>query len=202
MLRSARTLGAHLAASLDGLSSLEPQLGHIERWGGHLRRRLEGGGRLLAAGNGGSAALAHHLTGELVGRYDRERAPFSALALTGDPAGVTAIGNDYGYGYGYDEAFARQVHAHGRQDDVLVALSTSGRSAKLLRAVDAAHRAGLVAWALTGPAPNPLAGRADDAVAVPCPGTPSVQEAHQVAVHLLCLAFENAAATPPARPWS
>lgn len=189
-LQHARTLGAHLAASQDGLASLVPELGRIERWGRDLRRRLEGGGRLLVAGNGGSAALAHHLTGELVGRYDRERAPFSALALSGDPAGVTAIGNDYGY----DEVFSRQVHAHGRQDDVLVALSTSGRSTNLLKAVDAARRVGLTAWALTGPAPNPLADASDDVVAVPCPDTPSVQDVHQVAVHLLCLAFENAAA--------
>jgi D-sedoheptulose 7-phosphate isomerase len=188
--QSTGSLGAHLAASQDGLASLASELERLERWGRHLRRRLEAGGRLLVAGNGGSAALAHHLAAELVGRYDRERAPFSALALTGDPASVTAIGNDYGY----DEVFARQVHAHGRQDDVLVALSTSGRSPNLLRAVDAGRRVGLTAWALTGPSPNPLFAAADDAVAVPCPDTPSVQDVHQVAVHLLCVAFENAAA--------
>ena len=102
---------------------------------------------------------------------------------------MTAIGNDYGY----DEVFARQVLAHGRQGDVLVALSTSGRSPNLLRAVDAARRLGLTAWAMTGPGPNPLAEAADDAMTVPCPDTPSVQDVHQVAVHLLCLAFENAA---------
>jgi D-sedoheptulose 7-phosphate isomerase len=188
-MQRTNALGAHLAASQDGLASLESELSRLERWGSDLRRRLESGGRLLVAGNGGSAALAHHLAAELVGRYDRERAPFSALALSGDPAALTAIGNDYGY----DEVFARQVHAHGRQDDVLLAMSTSGRSPNLLRAVDAAGRAGLAAWALTGPAPNPLAAAADDVVAVPCPDTPSVQDVHQVAVHLLCLAFENAA---------
>jgi D-sedoheptulose 7-phosphate isomerase len=188
-LQHTRSLDAHLAASQDGLASLEPQLDRIARWGQVLRHRLERGGRLLVAGNGGSAALAHHLAGEMVGRYDREREPFSALALSGDPASVTAIGNDYGY----DEVFARQVLAHGRQGDVLVALSTSGRSANLLRAVDAGRRSGLTAWAMTGPSPNPLAEAADDVVAVPCPDTPSVQDVHQVAVHLLCLAFENAA---------
>ena len=184
-----RTLGAHLAASQAGLASLAPELDRLQRWGDDLRRRLERGGRLLVAGNGGSAALGHHLSGEMVGRFDREREPFSALALSGDPAGVTAIGNDYGY----DEVFARQVHAHGRQGDVLLALSTSGRSPNLLRAVDVGRRAGLTAWALTGPAPNPLAAAVDDVVAVPCADTPSVQDVHQVAVHLLCLAFENAA---------
>ena len=188
-LQHTRTLDAHLAASQEGLASLVPELDRLQRWGDDLRRRLERGARLLVAGNGGSAALAHHVAGEMVGRFDREREPFSALALSGDPAGVTAIGNDYGY----DEVFARQVHGHGRQGDVLLALSTSGRSPNLLRAVDVGRRVGLTAWALTGPAPNPLAEAADDVVAVPCPDTPSVQDVHQVAVHLLCLAFENAA---------
>jgi D-sedoheptulose 7-phosphate isomerase len=188
-LQHTRTLDAHLAASQEGLASLAPELDRLQRWGDDLRRRLERGARLLIAGNGGSAALAHHVAGEMVGRFDRERAPFSALALSGDPAGVTAIGNDYGYA----EVFARQVHAHGRQGDVLLALSTSGRSPNLLRAVDVGRRVGMTAWALTGPAPNPLAEAVDDVVAVPCPGTPSVQDVHQVAVHLLCVAFENAA---------
>ena len=185
-----RSLHDHLAASRNGLESLVPELSRIDGWGGDLRHRLERGGRLLVAGNGGSAALAHHLAGELVGRYDRERPPFSAVALSGDPAAVTAIGNDYGY----DEVFARQVQGHGRRGDVLVALSTSGRSANLLRAVEAAEITGMTSWAMTGPAPNPLADAADDALAVPCSDTPSVQDVQQVAVHLLCLAFENAAA--------
>ncbi|HEX5367414.1 MAG TPA: SIS domain-containing protein [Acidimicrobiales bacterium] len=184
-----RSLGAHLAAAQDGLASLALELGRLGRWGADLRRRLERGHRVLAAGNGGSAALAHHLAAEMVGRFDRDRPPFSALALSGEPAGVTAIGNDYGY----EAVFARQVEAHGRPGDVLVALSTSGRSANLLAAAAAARRAGVTTWALTGPAPNPLAAAADDVVAVPCPGAPSVQDVHQVAVHLLCLAFENAA---------
>src|SRR5918994_5915687 len=179
-LQHTRSLDAHLAASQDGLASLEPQLDRIARWGQVLRRRLERGGRLLVAGNGGSAALAHHLAGEMVGRYDREREPFSALALSGDPAGLTAIGNDYGY----DQCFARQVEAHGRPGDVLLALSTSGASVNLLRAVDAARGAGVEAWAMTGPPPNPLAGAVDDALTVDCAGTPSVQDVQQVAVHL------------------
>lgn len=182
-----RSLGAHLATSRQGLDALVPELDRLARWGADLRARLEDGGRLLVAGNGGSAALAHHLAGELVGRFDRERAPFSALTLSAETAGLTAIGNDYGY----DEVFARQVAAHGRLGDVLVALSTSGRSPNLLRAVAAARARGLATWALTGPAPNPLGDLADDTLAVACAGTPSVQDVHQVAVHLLCLAFEQ-----------
>ena len=178
----------HLDESRRGLAALAGKLGQIERWGAVLRRRLEDGGRLLVAGNGGSAALGHHLAGELVGRYDRERRPFSALALSAETAGLTAIGNDYGF----DQCFARQVEAHGRPGDVLLALSTSGASVNLLRAVDAARGAGVEAWAMTGPAPNPLAGAVDDVLTVDCAGTPSVQDVQQVAVHLLCLAFELA----------
>ena len=145
---------------------------------------------MLVAGNGGSAALAHHLTGELVGRYDREREPFSALALSGDTAALTAIGNDYGY----DEVFARQVLAArppGRRVRGAVDLGTQPQPAAGVWTPPGT--VGLTAWAMTGPGPNPLADAADDAVAVPCPDTPSVQDVHQVAVHLLCLAFENAA---------
>jgi D-sedoheptulose 7-phosphate isomerase len=187
-----RTLADHLAASRRGLESLTPELARITRWGRHLRGRLEGGGRLLVAGNGGSAALGHHLVGEMVGRFDRERPPFSALALSAEPAGLTAIGNDFGY----DEVFARQVRAHGRLGDLLVALSTSGRSPNLLRAVADARAQGLTAWAMTGPAPNPLADAVDDVLAIDCPDTPSVQDVQQVAVHLLCLAFEMAEDRP------
>jgi D-sedoheptulose 7-phosphate isomerase len=183
-----RSLADHLAASRRGLASLTPELARLTRWGRDLRGRLEGGSRLLVAGNGGSAALGHHLVGEMVGRFDRERPPFSALALSAEPAGLTAIGNDYGY----DEVFARQVRAHGRLGDLLIALSTSGRSPNLLRAAVDARALGLTAWAMTGPAPNPLADAVDDVLAIECPDTPSVQDVQQVAVHLLCLAFEMA----------
>lgn len=111
-----------------------------------------------------------------------------------DSSAVTAIANDYGY----EEVFARQVRAHGRPGDVLLALSTSGRSANLLRAVAAARELGLATWCLTGPAPNPLATTCEEAVCVRADGTPAgtatIQEARQVALHLICLAFDAAAA--------
>jgi D-sedoheptulose 7-phosphate isomerase len=191
--RQLRSLGEHLAASTEGLASLAGELGRLERWGALLRVRLEQGGRLLVAGNGGSAALAHHLAGELVGRYDRERPPFSAFALCADTAGLTAIGNDYGY----DEVFARQVDAHGRPGDLLITLSTSGRSPNLLRAATSARARRLISWGVTGPAPNPLGNVVDDLLAIPCPDAPCVQDVQQVAVHLLCLAFEQAGVPTP-----
>ena len=190
-------LSAHLASSLRALWSMTPTLDRIERWGAELRGRLDDGHRLLVAGNGGSAALAQHLVGELVGRFDRERPAYSAIALTAETVGLTAIGNDYGY----DHTFARQVEAHGRDGDVFLALSTSGRSPNLLTATTAARERGLRCWAMTGPGPNPLTLRADEAVTVSTPATACVQDVQQVVVHLLCLAFELApdAADPAGR---
>jgi D-sedoheptulose 7-phosphate isomerase len=175
-----------LACSLEWIAG---EAERIDRWGSRLARVLGRDGRLLAAGNGGSAAQAQHLTGELVGRYRDDRRPYSAIPLCTDSATVTAIGNDYGA----HEVFARQVLAHGRPGDVLVALSTSGESPNVLAAVHAAARAGLTTWALTGRAPNPLAEAADEALAVPSDYTPTVQELHLVAIHLLCAAVDAAA---------
>ena len=117
------TVAEHLEQLRIGLWSLEQQAGTIEGWGRELARVFASGGRLLAAGNGGSAAEAQHLTAELVGRFEDDRQPLSALALHAETSSLTAICNDSGP----DEIFARQVEAHGRTGDVLVLLSTSGR---------------------------------------------------------------------------
>jgi D-sedoheptulose 7-phosphate isomerase len=175
----------HLNELRLALSRLEHDLDRIATWGEAIAGVLDGGGRLLAAGNGGSAAQAQHLTAELVGRYLTERRPLSAIALHADTSALTAIVNDYGAG----EGFARSVRAHGRQGDVLVALSTSGRSGNVLEAVAAARSLGISTLALTGTGPNPLASAADDAVCVDA-STPTVQEVHQVAIHLLCEAID------------
>ncbi|GGV72049.1 MULTISPECIES: D-sedoheptulose-7-phosphate isomerase [Streptomyces] len=159
-----------------------------QRWGEHLAAVLGGGGRLLAAGNGGSAAQAQHLTAELVGRYRDDRPPYSAIALHADTSSTTAIANDYGV----HEVFARQVRAHGRPGDVLMLLSTSGASANLLSAADAGRAAGLRVWALTGPAPNPLSAGSDEALCAAGSSTATVQELHLVAVHMICAAFDAA----------
>jgi|tagenome__1003787_1003787.scaffolds.fasta_scaffold20379430_2 D-sedoheptulose 7-phosphate isomerase len=176
----------HLAALQDALSDFD-ELPRLHRWGLHLAEVLGTGGRLLAAGNGGSAAHAQHLTSELVGRYRDERRPLSAICLCAESSSVTAISNDYGA----DALFARQVYAHGREGDVLVALSTSGGSPNVLEAVQAAQATGMLTWALTGRAPNPLAELADDAVCVDTPRTATVQEVHQVAIHLVCEALDS-----------
>lgn len=179
-------LEAHLDAHEQAVASLRAETAAIVRWGDVLAERLRTGARLLAAGNGGSAAEAQHLTAEIVGRFDGERRPFSALSLHAETSSVTAIGNDYGF----DEVFARQVTAHARRGDILILLSTSGRSENLLRAARAASRAGATAWALTGPRPNPLCDACDDSIALE--GTPAgVQEAQLLALHLLCRVFDE-----------
>lgn len=173
---------AALTATLDALAAESPRLAE---WGAVLADRLLDGARLLAAGNGGSAAEAQHLTAEFVGRFDGDRRAFSAIALHGDASAITAIANDYGYA----ESFARQVTAHARPGDVLVLLSTSGTSANLVRAAEAGRAAGALVWAMTGPGPNPLADAADDALTLPGVGA-NVQEAQLVAVHALCRVFD------------
>ncbi|MDG4798624.1 SIS domain-containing protein [Micromonospora sp. WMMD1082] len=176
---------AHLAAALPPYRRCEPLLA---RWGATLAGRLTAGGRLLVAGNGGSAAEAQHLTAELVGKLRDDRQPLSAIALHAETSALTAIGNDYGY----DEVFARQVRAHGRPDDVLLLLSTSGGSANLLTAAQAGREAGLRCWAFTGLAPNPLADACHEVLAVDSPDPQVVQELHLVSSHLLCEYVEQA----------
>jgi phosphoheptose isomerase len=192
----------HIGALVGALTVLDVR--RLDDWGERLAEILTRGGRLLAAGNGGSAAQAQHLTAEFTGRFYADRAPYSASALHTDTSAVTAIANDYGY----EEVFARQVSAHGRPGDVLLALSTSGRSPNLLRAASVAQDLGLLTWALTGPMPNPLAALCDEAVSVHCPAggdapalTATVQEAHEVALHLICLAFDSSVRGQEVAQW-
>jgi len=184
-----RTGSAHVGSLVAALELLEQDLPAVSaRWGRHLAAALPRGHRLLAAGNGGSAAQAQHLTAELVGRYRDDRPGLSALALHAETSSFTAIANDYGA----DEVFARQVAAHGRPRDVLVLMSTSGRSPNVVRAAQAGRKAGLTVWSMTGPRPNPLADLSDDALAVTAASTATIQEVHLVALHLVCAELDVA----------
>jgi len=187
----------HVASLTAALGSLNAQLDVLDGWGRLLAGVLCGQfrGRLLAAGNGGSAAQAQHLTAELVGRYRADRPPFSAICLNAETSSLTAIANDYPA----DELFARQVEAHGRAGDVLILMSTSGRSPNAVAAARRARECGITTLALTGPAPNPLAAAADDAVCIDSPWTATVQECHLVALHLICAAFDAAVLAEPSR---
>jgi D-sedoheptulose 7-phosphate isomerase len=177
----------HLAELRRALDRFDGCVDVADAWGVGLAAVLEGGGRLLAAGNGGSAAQAQHLTAELVGRYREDRPPYSAICLSAETSSLTAICNDYPA----QELFARQVEAHGRPGDVLMLMSTSGRSPNLVEAARRGVRAGLRVWAMTGPLPNPLAESASEHCAVDAPYTATVQELHLVALHVLCAALDR-----------
>jgi D-sedoheptulose 7-phosphate isomerase len=146
---------------------------------------LRAGGKILACGNGGSAADAQHFAAELVNRFERERAPLAAVALTTDSSTLTSIANDYRY----DLVFEKQVRALGRSGDVLLAISTSGNSPSVLEAVRAAHGAGARVVALTGNGGGklgPLLSDTDVHVCVPHPKTARIQEVHLLVLHCLC----------------
>jgi D-sedoheptulose 7-phosphate isomerase len=180
-------LPAHLASTLTTVASIRSQIQDIEAWGRLVAKRLDEGHRLLAAGNGGSAAQAQHLTAELVGRYRRDRRPLSAIALHAETSSLTAIANDYGQ----PKAFARLAEAHGRPDDIMVALSTSGDSANVVEAVRTARTLGMQTLALTGRQPNTLASACDGCITVDGPTSAHVQEGHLVVIHLLCEAIDS-----------
>lgn len=177
----------HLAELSRALERFGRCVDVVDDWGVRLTEVLSNGGRLLAAGNGGSAAQAQHLTAELVGRYREDRKPFSAICLTAETSSLTAIANDYPA----TELFARQVEAHGRPGDVLVLMSTSGRSENLVAAARRGVGLGLQVWSMTGPLPNPLAEHSTEYCAVDAPYTATVQELHLVALHILCAALDR-----------
>ncbi len=143
---------------------------------------LKGGKRVFFCGNGGSAADSQHLAAELTGRYRKERKALPVMALTANTSEVTAIGNDYGY----EHVFRRQVEAHLRAGDVLVGISTSGKSPNVVEAAKAARAAGGKVIAFTGAAGGPLAAAADVTVAVPSTVTARIQEMHIAVGHVIC----------------
>jgi D-sedoheptulose 7-phosphate isomerase len=178
----------HLEELTKALAGFARCVDVVDQWGVRLAAVLTGGGRLLAAGNGGSAAQAQHLTAELVGRYRHDRPPFSAICLSAETSSLTAICNDYPA----TELFARQVEAHGRPGDVLMLMSTSGRSENLVAAARRGRSVGLEVWSMTGPVPNPLAEHSTEVCSVDAPYTATVQELHLVALHIACAGFDRA----------
>lgn len=145
------------------------------------------GGRLLICGNGGSAADSQHIAGEFVGRFKRERRAVPALALSSDTAILTCLGNDYGF----DTVFERQVEAYGRPGDALLAISTSGNSANVLKAAARAKAQGMRVLGFLGCGGGRLAPLCDLAFSVPSPDTPRVQEMHGLAMHCFCALVEE-----------
>jgi len=166
----------------------EANAGLLVAAGRRIAECLRGGGKVLTFGNGGSAADAQHLAGELVGRFRRDRAALSAIALTTDSSVTTAIANDMGY----DSVFRRQVEAHGRPGDVAVGITTSGRSPNVVQALQLARERGLVTLGLTGGGGGRLAGAVDYLIDVPHAETARIQEVHVMVVHVLCQIVEEA----------
>jgi len=158
-----------------------------------LIEALRGGGKVLLFGNGGSAADAQHLAAELVGRFQRERGPLPAIALTTDTSVLTAVANDYGF----EKVFSRQIEAMLEPGDVVVAVSTSGRSPNVIEAALAARERGGKVIALCGRGGGTLAEVADVAIVVPSESTPRIQEAHIAIGHILCLLVERELDGPP-----
>ncbi len=154
---------------------------------------IQAGGKLMIAGNGGSAADAQHIAGEMVGRLMYDRVPLAALALTADASVMTATANDYGF----EHVFARQVIALGRPGDVLLAISTSGRSTNVLRALEAARDRGIRCLGFGGRAGGPMAGLCDQVLRVPAEETWIIQQLHITAAHVLCALVERALCPPP-----
>jgi D-sedoheptulose 7-phosphate isomerase len=175
-----RARRATLAAALDEL-----ERGHSHIIAGAatlLIATVRNGGKILAAGNGGSAAQAQHFAGEFVGRFKRERAAYPMLSLTVDTSIITAIANDYSY----HDVFARQIEALGQPGDLFVAISTSGKSENLVRGARAAHKRSMTVVAITGERRSPLGQRADLTIRAPSTDTAIAQELHTLIVHILC----------------
>ncbi|HUD71900.1 MAG TPA: D-sedoheptulose 7-phosphate isomerase [Dongiaceae bacterium] len=169
--------------ALDG----EP-LRALERLTESVYRTVTTGGKVLACGNGGSAADAQHFVAELVGRYLEERRPLAAIALNTDTSVLTCVSNDYDY----ERVFARQVEALGRPGDLFLAITTSGKSPNILRALEAAGRLGIETAALLGRDGGPARALARLPIVVPCQETARIQECHGLMIHLLCEALDRA----------
>jgi len=156
--------------------------------GQRLAEAIRGGGKVLVFGNGGSAADAQHFAAELVGRYQKDRPAWPALALTTDTSVLTSVANDFGY----EAVFRRQVEGHGRAGDVAVGITTSGRSPNVVGALARAREMGLVTVAMTGKGGAALSGHVDYLLDVPHVVTARVQEVHGLVIHLLCAVVEEA----------
>lgn len=178
-----RNLAEHLQL-MQILGALDPQVLSV---GKRLSEVLTSGGKIMFCGNGGSAADCQHLASELTGRFIKDRRPLAGLALTTDSSALTCIGNDYSF----DDVFTRQVQGLGRAGDALIGISTSGNSANVLGAVEAARAMGIYTLGLLGRDGGKLGALCDDSIIVPHGVTARIQEAHLLIGHTLCGLIES-----------
>ena len=184
---------AHIAREIQESISVKSELGRaaaeqIAAAATAMVACLHAGGKLIVFGNGGSASDAQHMVAELVGRYAVKRQALAAIALTTNASSLTAIANDFGF----EEIFARQLEALAKPPDAVLAISTSGNSANVLRALETAKVLGLKKIGLTGNDGGKLRDLVDICVIVPSSSTPRIQEAHSLVIHILCGIVENA----------
>jgi D-sedoheptulose 7-phosphate isomerase len=167
-----------MQAAIDDPACIAAMAGAVEQ----IVAALSAGHKILLAGNGGSAGDAQHIAGEFLCRLNYDRAPIAAIALTTDSSVLTAIGNDYGY----EHVFSRQVLGLGQDGDVLIAISTSGRSPNVLRAIEAARQRRMVVIGFTGRDGGDMAGLCDLCLRAPSDSTPLIQQVHITAAHIVC----------------
>lgn len=185
MIDSSDMVAAYFRRSCEALNRAAGDSGlreAIDKSADVIAQAFRNGAKLLIAGNGGSAADAQHIAGELLSRFGRDRDPLPAIALTTDTSVLTAIGNDYGY----DRTFERQVRGLGRRGDVFLGLSTSGRSPNVLLALKAARDLGLTTIGFTGDGRRDMSADCDICLAAPSGETPLIQQIHIVAAHAIC----------------
>jgi D-sedoheptulose 7-phosphate isomerase len=190
---------AHIAREIQESISVKTELGHVAKQIAEAATAivncLSAGGKLIVFGNGGSASDAQHMVAELVGRYAVKRQALAAIALTTNSSSLTAIANDFGF----EQIFVRQLEALAKPQDVVLAISTSGNSSNVVRALETAKTLGLKKIGLTGNGGGKLRDLVDISVIVPSRSTPRIQEAHTLVIHILCGIVENSF-VPDAHP--
>lgn len=181
-------IASKLQEHLDVTAALRDHIQPIAAAAEQIRATLQRGGKILLCGNGGSAADAQHIAAELVGRFETQRKGLPAIALTTDSSILTSVGNDYGF----EHIFSRQVESFAQAGDLLIGISTSGRSGNVLRAVEAASTLGCKTIGLLGGTGGDLAQRVDIGIIVPSPNTARVQECHILIGHIWCNLVDSA----------
>jgi D-sedoheptulose 7-phosphate isomerase len=189
---------AHLKQSLAGLERANGDAALLATAGAiasAMIAALRAGNKILLIGNGGSAADAQHIAAEIIGRYKQDRPAYAALALTTDTSALTAIANDYGF----EQVFARQIEGLGQRGDVLLAISTSGRSPNIVAALRTARERGLVTIGFTGSKGQSLGALCDHLLVSPSDDTPVIQQIHLTVAHGICDQIEQSMMREPAR---
>lgn len=181
-LEEARSYLLQSQKALSAAAESQEFLGRVAAISEAIVNCFKAGGKVLLAGNGGSAADAQHIAGEFLSRLNFDRNPLAAIALTVDTSVLTAIGNDYGY----EQVFERQVHGLGKPGDVLIGISTSGRSPNILRALRKARELGLVTVGFCGARKGDMLDLCDIALCAPSESTPLIQQIHITSAHIIC----------------